>query len=216
MCLDSSLAAKEVWKVASLDWQPYSGQKLKFQGESVQKLRRLLAKRNIELKVDFFPWKRAMDFAKGKDYIGYFPAWPEEVSKGFVPTLGIDTSKIALLTYKNKLIKLDTLENIFKNNTLGIVKTYAYPKVINDLILKYPKNVFGALNETSLLKMLVRNRFSVVITDPRVIKYLAKKEGVTGISVLKVLMNKELVLSMRDDSENAERIKIMKNLLKGK
>lgn len=209
-----SASSKETWKIASLDWQPYSGEKLTNQGESVEKLRRILAKENITLEVNFFPWKRAMDFAKTEEYIGYFPAWPEEVIDGFVPTMKIDNSKIALLTYKNKSIKTDTLENLFKNNKIGIVKTYVYPKLITDLVKKYPHNITGALNETLLMKMLARKRFAIAITDPRVLNFVAKKEGMEKVSILKIIMEKELVISMRDDLENAKRILRINQLLK--
>lgn len=46
--------AEEVWKITSLDWQPYSGADMATQGNSIQKLRELLKKEGITLQVDFF------------------------------------------------------------------------------------------------------------------------------------------------------------------
>lgn len=90
-------SGQTVWKIASLDWEPYSGNTLHTEGNSIQKLRHELRKHNIELLVEFYPWKRAQKKAASAESIGYFPAWPEEVYAGFVASPAIDWSQIAIM-----------------------------------------------------------------------------------------------------------------------
>ena len=60
--------AQETWKVASLNWQPYADSKMGNQGSSIQKLRELLAKEDISLIVEFFPWNRAKKLAETNSF----------------------------------------------------------------------------------------------------------------------------------------------------
>ncbi len=208
------LLANEVWTITALDWQPYAGRELKHQGSSVHKLRTLLATKNIDLNVRFLPWKRAKIIAKRKSIVGYFPAWPEEVDSGFIASHAIDQSEIGLIQLNSSNVEFDSLEDLFKNNKIGIVNTYVYPKKIAKLIEKYPNSVIkSAMNESALLKMLVLKRFKIAITDPAVMKFYAKKFNISDLKVIKVLMRKELVLSLRDDPENQKRIKLLNSIL---
>lgn len=54
------------------------------------------------------------------------------------------------------------------------------------------------------------------MTDPNVMLYLAAKEGIDNIELIKVVMKKELVVALRNDDENKSRINLLKKLLKAK
>ncbi len=206
--------AEETWKITSLSWEPYSGGQLKNQGNSVQKLRELLRKEGIKLIVEFYPWRRSQRKAKAKEYVGYFPAWPEEVSEGFIASPIIDMSEIGIMKQSGFYVNFENIDDLFKKYRVGIIKTYTYPKVINDAIKKYPHNVDASMNEMSLLKKLSKGRHPVAITDPNVMLYLSEKEGISNIEFFKLIMKKELVISFRDDEDNKQRINLLKKLLK--
>lgn len=208
--------AGETWKITSLDWQPYSGSELTNEGNSVQMLRELLSKEGIKLLVEFYPWKRAQKFAKKDDYVGFFPAWPEEVGSGFVASPPIDWSSINILKRTKETITFNNIDELFKNNKVGIVKTYVYPLIINKAMEKYPKNVDKSPSEASLLKKLSMKRIKVAITDPNVMIYLANKEGIDNIEPGKEIMKKELVLAFRAGKDNEKRLKLLKKLLGNK
>ncbi len=205
----------ETWKITSLDWQPYSGSDMKNQGHSVQKLRELLSKKGITLAVEFYPWKRAQYLAKNKEYVGYFPAWPEEVAKGFVGSEAVDWSEVQGLKRSGEAISYGSTDELFKKYRIGIVRTYVYPKVITDAMKKYSKNVVKSNDEKTLLKMLSAGRFDIGITDPKVMMYLAKKEGIFNVEPLdKTIVKKKLVVAFRNDDENKNRINLLTKLLK--
>ncbi|MCP4715830.1 MAG: transporter substrate-binding domain-containing protein [Deltaproteobacteria bacterium] len=206
--------AEETWKITSLNWEPYSGAELTNEGNSIQKLRELLKKAGIKLIVEFYPWKRSQEKAKTNEYVGYFPAWPEEVYEGFIASPPVDWSEVGILKQSKSSINFESIDDLFKKYRVGIVSTYTYPKVINDAMQKYPAHVDGTMNEKSLLKKLSVGRHPVAITDPNVMQYLAEREGISNINSVKIIMKKELVIAFRDGEDNKQRLNLLKNLLK--
>lgn len=208
--------AEEIWKITSLDWQPYSGADMVNQGNAIQKLRLLLEKEKIRLVVEFYPWKRAQSKAKAEEYVGYFPAWPEEVAEGFTASPPIDWSIVGLL--KNSEIEIDTdnIEDIFRKYKVGLISTYVYPKEVTDMMKKYPYHAIESTGEVSLLKMLSSGeRFDVAITDPTVMLYLAQKEGIANVEDTgTIITQKELVIAFRKGADNQRRIELLKRILK--
>jgi len=204
----------ETWKLTSLNWQPYSGAEMSSQGNSIQKLRLLLEEHGITLVVEFYPWKRAQHLAGKPEYVGYFPAWPEEVGKGFTASPPVDTSVIGYIKRKDEPVDFDTVKGLFENYKVGIISTYVYPASVQAAIKANPKNTDKSKDEVSLLKKLSGNRFQVAITDPNVMMYLAEKEGISNVEPLeKILEDKSLVISFRKGEDNQKRIEFLKKIL---
>ena len=210
-----TLHAGETWKITSLEWPPYAGSKVENQGHSIQKLRKLLQKQDITLIIEFYPWKRSKYLVEtNNEYIGIFPAWPEDVFDGAIISPAVDWSEIAILKIPDKVVSFDSIDELFEKYSVGIVSTYHYPKIIDNAIKKYPHNVERASNELSLLKKLLAGRGDVAITDPIVMQYLSKQEWSSKIETVSIIMEKELVLAFRDDEENRQRLKLLTKLLK--
>jgi len=211
----SNSYAGETWKIASLSWPPYSAPEIENQGSSIHKLRELLKKEDITLIVEFYPWKRAKYIvANNSQYVGIFPAWPEDIFEGAIISSAVDWSKVSVLKRKEDMITFESLEQLFKKYRVGVVGSYIYPKEISDAMRKYPQHVDAALNELLLLKKLVKGRNNAAITDPNVMFYLAEKEGESNLEIVSSIGNKELVLAFRDDEMNRERVKVLERLLK--
>jgi polar amino acid transport system substrate-binding protein len=210
-----NLYAEETWKIASLNWQPYAGEDLENQGSSIQKLRDILKKEDIKLIVEFYPWNRSKALvANNKEYIGVFPAWTDGVFDGAIISPSVDWSKISILKLSENIVSFKSIDELFEKYSVGVVETYVYPKEISDAMEKYPHNVEGASNEVTLLKKLSIGRGIVAITDPKVMLYLAEKEGISNIEIVSTIMNNELVVALRDDDENRKRLKLLVKLLK--
>lgn len=205
--------AGETWKMTSLDWQPYSGSDMANQGKSIEKLKELLKKEGITLEIVFYPWLRAKELAKKKEFVGYFPAWPEEVDDGFVASPPVDWSEISILKAAKANITYANIDDLFQKYKVGIVQTYVYPEAINLAAKKYPAHADATPDESALLKKLSAGRDDVAITDPSVMLYLAKKEGISNIEPVETITKKELVVGFRNDEENRHRIDLLKKLL---
>lgn len=205
--------AGSVWKITSLDWPPYSDSNMASQGNSIQKLRILLKKEGIELVVEYYPWARARYIAQQEGYVGYFPAWPEEVSEGFTASSPVDWSEIGVLTYMDSGLEWTNLNALF-DNKIGLIKTYNYPEYITKLADDKPQNIDPTPNELSLLKKLSAKRIKSAITDPTVMHYLAEKEGISNIKTLKILKEKALVVAFKKDTETLKKLELLEKLLK--
>ncbi|KGJ88286.1 substrate-binding periplasmic protein [Colwellia psychrerythraea] len=211
----SKLSAEEVWKIASLNWQPYAGEELPDHGSSIKILRELLKQAGITLVVEFYPWSRAKHLVRANtEYVGIFPAWPEDIFDGAIISPAIDWSIISILKRKATVVNFNSIDQIFENYSIGVVNNYLYPKIFADAIKQYPESVEGAPNELSLLRKLAVGRGDVAITDPNVMFYLAKQQGIFDIEVVKHVMKKELILAFRDDVENRKRLELLTKLQK--
>lgn len=209
----ASAGAEEVWKITSLNWEPYSGASLAHQGGAIQKLRELLKKEGIRLLVEFYPWSRAQARARSGEYVGYFPAWPEEVGSDFVASPPVSWSEVAVMKNTSGAFSYDGLDALFRTHVVGVVKTYAYPRPVSDAMAAYPHHVDGAPNDMSLLKKLARGRHMVAVTDPNVMMFLAEREGIDNITPMAVVVKRELVVAFRNDTENRARLALLTRLL---
>nr|WP_321257238.1 hypothetical protein [uncultured Pseudodesulfovibrio sp.] len=212
MSLSSIALAGEVWRITSLDWPPYSDSKASTQGKSIQKIKKLLEKENIEIVVEFYPWARARDVALQTEYIGYFPAWPEEVEEGFIASSPVDWSEIAVMTYAGSGIEWTDLDALFQFK-VGLVKNYDYPEIIASLADKWKKNVDSTPNEIALLRKLSDERIKVAITSPTVMLYLARQLGIDNIRIIKRICRNPLVMVFRDTPNNRKRLLLLNRLI---
>ena len=204
----------ETWYITSLDWQPYSDSKAKDQGFLIKRLRDMLKSKNIELIVEFYPWFRAKALAQNKEYVGYFPAWPEEVEKGFVASRPVGWSKIGLLANLKYASSETDLKNLIQNNSVCTVRTYTYPKIITGLLNKNKQNVLAYTNEEAMVRALSNRLCAIAITDPKVVLFNAKKQGIKNLQVVHPeLYKKELVLSFRNEADNIARIKLLNSVI---
>jgi polar amino acid transport system substrate-binding protein len=215
LIFSSNSYAGETWKIASLSWPPYAAPEIENQGSSIHKLRELLKKEDITLIVEFFPWKRAKKLvSNNNEYVGIFPAWPEDSFDGAIVSSAVDWSEISVLKLKEETVTFDSIEQLFKKYYVGVVGSYIYPKVIDDAMKKHYQHVDAALNELLLLKKLAKGRGKAAITDPNVMLYLAEQEGISNIETVSSIVKKELVVAFRDDEMNRKRLKLLERLLK--
>lgn len=210
--------AAEIWKIASLYWPPYSGGELAEGGASVQRLRDALKPFGVKLEVTYLPWARARMVARTGDYVGYFPAWPEEVDDGFIASVPVEWSSVAVMVRKDSNIRADELREVF-GHRVGLVKTYDYPETVTAQAARRPHNVDRTPNEELLFKKLSEGRIDAAITDPKVMLHIASRSGVATIRVLRVLGHRPLVLALRDLPGTTARLRLLReamNRLDGK
>ena len=205
--------ANTVWKITTLNWPPYTSDQMTNEGNSIQQLRLLLRQHNIELIVEFYPWQRAMKIAEGSAYLGYFPAWPEEVKTGFVPSKPVSFSDIGLISMKAEPIKFNSIDDLFGRYRIGLIRSYVYPADIEQAMLQHEQNTYTTLNETMLLNMFVYGRFDVAITDPLVLSYIAEKQGIPGLHTQQLLYRRPLVFGLRDKPDNQANISLLNTIL---
>lgn len=210
-----NITYSEVWKITSLEWNPYSGKKLKDYGKSVQLLKNALKKEGIDLKVEFYPWRRSINTAKEAGYLGYFPAWPEEVKKGFIASNTIDWSNVSVIKVKGTKISYSSINELFRKYRVGLVKSYVYPEKIFNAQNKFHKNIEYSSTDTTLVKKLIRKKSDVIITDSIVANYISKKYNLNELKVIPgSVIKKELVIAVSNNSYNRKKIELINKIFK--
>ncbi|MDX1757089.1 MAG: hypothetical protein R3175_13590 [Marinobacter sp.] len=210
----SATLKAETWKITSLEWPPYSGQDLPGQGTAIAELRGVLAAEGIDLEVRFFPWERAKRAAARPEYVGYFPAWPEEVRAGFIGSRPVQDSIVGVLYRIDQPVRWSSIMELFETHRVGLVQSYVYPDLITRAAQEYPDNVNLAPHEISLMRMLASGRMDVAITDPCVTLYIARRHGITNIQASsRPISIKPLVVAFHARTENLARIEFLNALL---
>ncbi|OHE62927.1 MAG: hypothetical protein A2001_00445 [Treponema sp. GWC1_61_84] len=115
--------AEEIWKVTSLDWQPFSGKSLPEGGAGIAVLRAALNAEGIGLEVEFYPWTRAIEVGKTSAYAGYYPTWPEDIVEGFSKSPVFFKSPVGFVEPKDKPLSWTKLEDL-KGKKIGVVQDY--------------------------------------------------------------------------------------------
>ena len=108
--------------VTSLEWPPYVGETLPEQGAMAVVAREAFAAMGYTLHIEFFPWMRAIYYAKreGK-YAGYFPEYyAKAIEEQFLFSATIGASPLGFLERKDDPIAWQTLDDL-KAITIGAV-----------------------------------------------------------------------------------------------
>lgn len=204
----------ETWKIASAEFPPYSGPDLPGQGIAISALRKVLESKGIKVEVEFYPWGRSKRIAARSDFVGFFPAWPEEVRENFMPSKGIVESKVGLLYMKERPPKWKNMEELFRDYQICLIQNYRFSDEVEAAAQRYPHNVVSAPHEENLVKMMSLGRVKAAITDIRVMLHYADLLGIDNMEFSpRSVEYKRLVLAFSDRQDNYARLELLDSLL---
>lgn len=207
-------AKADTWRVAALEWPPYASPDLPEGGTAVAALRRILETGGIELQVEYMPWPRAQALARSGSYVGYFPAWPEEVKTGFLGSKPLIQSYVGVVQMKQTPVSWTSLNDLFKKYRVGFVSNYVYPKDIQILIDRNKLFEAGCDNERDLTRKMAAGRLDLAITDPNVMLYFARELGIESLEANpKLITRKPLVLALPNQPASKARHQLLNELI---
>jgi len=207
-------SSAETWRVSALDWPPYASPRLPEDGLAVTALRKALSKIGVTLEVDYMPFPRAQALARSGLYIGYFPAWPEEVLEGFTGSGPVMMSQVGLVERRGTLLDWHHTHDLFEKYRIGYVRSYGYPAPVQIEIDHHSTKATGVDDEADLVRMLAANRIDAALTDPNVTLHVAGDMKVSGLAASpQVLFRKPLLLAFSAVPENAARRRLLNSVL---
>lgn len=173
-------AQEKVVRLASLEWLPYVGKELPQQGMSAWIAASALQKSGHQLKVEYFPWKRAMQLG-GHDtnYAGYFPAYytKERAQEcHFSQPMGSSTLGLAYLKSAPLEWKHITDLALPAKQPIGVVFGYSNGAEFDGLVKFGRLKVDVANSDSQNLRKLLLGRLRAVVIDEAVLRYLLKTE----------------------------------------
>ncbi len=211
----------KVVRLTSLEWPPYTGSNLDNLGASIEVAKKAFEAMGYTLKVDIYPWQRAVNLAKSSNnYIGYFPEYyADYIKESFYFSNPMGDSPLGFAQRKNNKIKWTKLTDLKKYNigtVQGYVNTAEFDKMAENKTLK----VFPAVDDVTNLKKLIAKRLDLVVIDKNVMNYLLNTDSSLKNNKNEVEFNskllemKKLYICFRKNSEGKKMLQIFNNGLK--
>lgn len=203
--LQHTVRAENIVKLASLEWEPYIGTKLKDQGYAAILTREAFKASGYSVEISFMPWARVVAMAREGKYDGYLPEYSAESLKNdFLVSDPFPGGPLVLFKRKSDSITYTSLADL-KPYKIGVVRDYVNTEEF-DKALFLQKEL--ANNDTTNLRKLMGKRIDLVVMDKFVGIYLMKQDfpdHVEEIDILsQVLEEKSLHLCISKKSPDAE------------
>ena len=197
--------------VTSLEWPPYVGKTLPEQGAMAVVAREAFAAMGYTLHIEFFPWMRAIYYAKRESkYAGYFPEYyAKAIEEQFLFSATIGASPLGFLERKDDPIAWQTLDDL-KAITIGTVNGYVNTEAFDRKAAAGELQVETVTaDESNILKVAAR-RIRLAVIDRHVLEYLfehdAKLADAKGVIQFNanMLEEKQLFVCFRRSPENEQ------------
>lgn len=191
--LFAPLLKADVLTLTSLEWPPYSSKSLKQQGASIAVVSEALKAMGHELKVEFYPWERAVHLAKNDArYAGYFPEYFFESNELlFSDSIGLGPLGFA----ENKAMPVNwSILADLTPYTIGVVRGYVNTDEIDKMIANGTIKSEAVNSDSQNLTKLGYKRIPLAIIDSNVFDYLL--ENTPSLQPLKadLQMNQRLLV----------------------
>ncbi|WP_462147757.1 hypothetical protein [Pseudoalteromonas gelatinilytica] len=207
---------QETWKITSLEAPPYASSTMANGGDAIALLRDTLAKKSINLEVEYLPWQDAIKKAQLTGYLGYYPAWPSEMMPGFVASPTILNSQLAVITTQSNPQDFENIEQLFSENKVGVVEPYIYPDVVEKVIQSYAGSIVQTANDEELFHLMQTKQINFAITAPKVLNYFAEQQNLPEPKIVSQFTDFPLVIGIRNDAENKAKIALLNDFFAAK
>jgi polar amino acid transport system substrate-binding protein len=159
--------------VTSLEWPPYTGQSLKDLGASSVVAVAAFKAMGYDLKIEFFPWDRAVYLAKtDPKYAGYFPEyWSDDNAKTFIYSDAMGTGPLGFVERKDAPVKWAALDDL-KGITIGVVDGYINTPQFDAMVASKLFKADAAPDDATNVVKVAQKRFPIAVIDPNVLNYL--------------------------------------------
>ncbi len=171
---------EKVMRLASLEWAPYVGANLPQFGLSSAIIASAAKKFGTQVRVEYFPWKRAMQVG-GRDekFSGYFPAYyTKERAQECNFSQPIGVSRIGLAYHKSKPLQFSSVEDLAAQpkNTIGVVFGYSNGAEFDALVKQDRLKTEASASDDLNVRKLLIGRVQAVVVDELVLRYLLKTD----------------------------------------
>lgn len=175
-----SFADKKSISLVSTNWCPYACPSKKDQGKTAAKIRKVLKKMGIELKIDFYPWVRAIELVNSNQADGLLTAVKNEAPDLYFTSTPTSYYQVCFFGFKSTSWNYKT-DKSFKNlKSLGYISGYSYGSIADKLIAKSNNftEIHGSHGLQRLIKMLESGRVSTIIEDINVFNFYNKNKNI--------------------------------------
>lgn len=173
--LDKYGFSTRIVKLATEEWPPYYGSKMKNYGPITEIITQAFSKVGYKVEIDFFPWVSILEKLKNGRYDAGFAAYySDQRAKDYIYSEPIGIfSRVVFLKKKTMEIDVKKLEDL-KPYRIGVTRGYIYaiPEFDNDQSL----NKIESVSEETSIMNLRKGRVDLVIIDKAVASYLINNQ----------------------------------------
>ncbi|KLN64007.1 MULTISPECIES: substrate-binding periplasmic protein [Vibrio] len=182
----------EVLTLTSLEWPPYASRSQPEQGASVAVVKAAVEAMGHELKVEFYPWERAVHLAKTQPkYAGYFPEYYFE-SDDLVLSDPIGTGPLGFAENTSKPVTWSSLQDL-KSYKIGVVRGYINTEELDAMIASGAIQGIPVTADNVNLKKVAANRIPLAVIDKNVFNYLLQSDPEVTKAKASLQMNAKLL-----------------------
>lgn len=164
-------AGAETINLTSLDWPPYTGDKLAGQGITSQVVKAVLEKAGHSASFKFLPWQRAVDTARSDAaFVGYFPEYADPSSPCLF-SAPIGHGPLGFAEPAAKPLAWSTLNDL-KNSKIGVVSGYVNTAEFDKMVAAGELKADPASSDEQNLLKLANGRIDLAVVDQNVMQYL--------------------------------------------
>ncbi len=171
--------ADPVVKLTSLEWPPYSGEKLPQQGASVDVVRRAFSAAGFALETTFYPWTRAVNLARdsSQDYRGYYPEYQtDETEQRCLLSDPVGVSPLGFIEPASAPVRWETLTDLQGLN-IGVVQDYVNTSEFDARVAAGELTTTTVIRDQSSLQMVAAQRLDLAVMDSNVFRFLSAGTG---------------------------------------
>jgi len=175
-------APRPVVRLATLEWEPYIGTRLADQGYTAALIRAAFAEQGMDVKIEFYPWARALHLARTGAVDGLMPEYfnPSRQTE-FEYSSGFPGGPLVLYKRRGDAIAFSTDPGKHQDAALralqarrfGVVRGYLNTPVFD--AAKYLRKE-EANDDATNLRKLVYGRIDLAVIDRRVAEHLIRTQ----------------------------------------
>jgi ABC-type amino acid transport substrate-binding protein len=175
-------AARPVVRLATLDWEPYIGTHMPDQGYCAALIRAAYAEQGVEVKIEFYPWARALHLARTGAVDGLMPEYfnPSREAE-FVYSAAFPGGPLVLYKRRDDAVAFsadpathqDQALRALKGKRFGVVRGYLNTPVFDAAAYLTKEE---ANDDATNLRKLVYGRIDFAVIDRRVAEHLIRTQ----------------------------------------
>lgn len=188
-------AQDKVIRLTSLEWPPYSGEKVKDQGASIAVVRAAAEAMGYTLEVKFFPWERAVKMAQDpkSGFHGYFPEYhSDQVAKDFLLSQPIGSGPLGFVEQKSAPVTWTTVADL-KGKTIGTVAGYVNTAEFDAKAAKGEFKAEAVVDDLTNVRKVAAGRIPLAVIDKHVLNYMLQSDPSLAAVKGKVQFNAHLL-----------------------
>lgn len=203
--------------LATTNWCPYTcGRVKQDHGVIGSYLKAILAQANVTLKVESFPWSRAVLLAQKGMVDGLLTATHSEAPGLLFTTSPISSYQMCFFKNKGDDWNLEMPISLGANK-LAVIQDYGYGEPLDSFIKGNNRIVQLSDNNSTprLLDMLLKKRVNLIVEDEAVLKWNAdnNQSDISNLSKAGCLSKNPFYLALYDSKQNRQLINFMNTAL---